>query len=115
MPFISTTPTVVQTFQYKIIHRTIACNEWLKNIKIKIDNTCSVCTNADSISHLLIDCISNRLLRRNWAKWWQAMTGFNIREENHIQESILLRFLRDNDDAIVINYYMLYGKHCIHL
>ncbi len=35
--------------QYKIIHRTLACNEWLKNIKIKVDITCSFCNNVDSI------------------------------------------------------------------
>ncbi len=52
--------TVIQIFQYKIIHRTLACNEWLNNFKIKVDNSCLFCNNVDSISHFLIDCSNNR-------------------------------------------------------
>ncbi len=52
--------TTIQTFQYKTIHRILACNEWLKNIKIKICNTCSFCNDIDTISHVLIDCNSNK-------------------------------------------------------
>ncbi len=100
MPFTSIIYTVIQTFQYNTIQRTLACSEWLHNIKIKIkiDNTCSFCTNNDSIAHFIIACISNR---------WEVMTGFIIREENHIHKSILFGFLKDNYEAIVINYCML--------
>ncbi len=35
IPFISIRDTRLQSFQYKIMHRTLTCNEWLKNIKIK--------------------------------------------------------------------------------
>ncbi len=38
------------------------------------------------------------------------MTGLNIRDELHIHESILFGFPGRNDDAIVINYYILYAK-----
>ncbi len=37
------------------------------------------------------------------------MTGFNIGRENHIHEAILLRFSEGIDNAIVINYGMLYA------
>ncbi len=42
------------------------------------------------------------------AKWWQSMTGLNIRDESHIQES-------RSDEAIVINYCILYAKQYIYL
>ncbi len=35
MTFISTRDTTIQSFQYKILHRTLPCKDWLKNIKIK--------------------------------------------------------------------------------
>ncbi len=39
------------------------------------------------------------------------MTDFNIREDNHIHESILFWFSRGSDDTIVIiNYCILYAK-----
>ncbi len=43
------------------------------------------------------------------------MTGFNIREESYIHESILFGFPGSNDDAIAINYCILYAKHYIYL
>ncbi len=68
-------------------------NQWLKNIKIKIkDNACSFYTKADSISPFLIDCVSNRLFWKSWAKLWEAINCFNIKDENHIHESILFGF-----------------------
>ncbi len=35
MSFNTCRETKIQTFQYRIIHRTIPCNKWLFNIKIK--------------------------------------------------------------------------------
>ncbi len=39
------------------------------------------------------------------------MTGFNIREEGYIHESIVFEFPGSSDDAIAINYCILYAKH----
>ncbi len=59
-------------------------------MKIKIDYTCTFCCNVGSISHSLIDCKRNSFYFENdCAKLLEAMTGFNIREQNHIHESIL--------------------------
>ncbi len=38
-----------------------------------------------------------------------------IREESYIHESILFGFPGNSDDAIAINYCMLYAKYCIYL
>ncbi len=43
------------------------------------------------------------------------MSCFNKREENRIHESILLEFQGNGDDAIVINYCILYAKYYIYL
>ncbi len=48
IPFICSRHTSIQGFQYRIIHRTLPCNEWLKNIKIKPDSKCTYCNNTDS-------------------------------------------------------------------
>ncbi len=42
------------------------------------------------------------------------MTGFNIREESYTHESILFGFPVSNDDAIAINYSILYSKYYIY-
>ncbi len=51
----------------------------------------------------------------SWAIWWEAMTGFNMREESYIHESILFGFPVSSDDVIVINYCMVYAKYYIYL
>ncbi len=43
------------------------------------------------------------------------MTGFNIRKESYIHKSILYGFPGSSDDAIAINYCILYAKHNIYL
>ncbi len=43
------------------------------------------------------------------------MTGFNIREESYIHQSILFGFPGSSDDAIAINYCMLNSKYYIYL
>ncbi len=45
----------------------------------------------------------------------KKMTGFNIKEESYIYESILFGFPGSRDEAIAINYCMLYAKHYIYL
>ncbi len=56
-----------------------------------------------------------RFCWKSWAKCWGAMTGFNIREESYIHESILFVFPGSSNDAIAINYCVLYAKHYIYL
>ncbi len=48
------------------------------------------------------------MLLKGWAKWWENITNLNIREEDHIHESILFF-------VIVINYCLPYAKYYIYL
>ncbi len=57
MPFKTTVDTQSKSFQFRLIHRTIACNEWLNNLTIKSTNKCNVCEHTDSIIHFFfINC-----------------------------------------------------------
>ncbi len=69
----------------------------------------------DSISYFLVDCRNNNFCWKGWSKWWEPLTSFNIREENHIHESILFGFPRKSDDAIIITYCILYAKYYIYV
>ncbi len=44
-----------------------------------------------------------------------TVVGFNIRKEENIHESIVVRFPERSDNAIVINYCILYAKQYIYL
>ncbi len=103
-PYTCTKDTSIQTFQYKIIHSTLPYNEWLHNIKINENNICPYGNNKDTITLFLIDCTSTNQFWKSWVRWWQYMTGFNIREENNIHKAIPFGFLGNNDNAIGTNY-----------
>ncbi len=45
-----------QSFQYKLLHRVIACNAWLKNVRIKNTPTCQYCNEDDDIQHFHLFC-----------------------------------------------------------
>ncbi len=57
-------------------YRTLACNECLKNIKIKVDNTYSFCNNVYSISHSLIAVLIGSFgkVGRNDGNQWLVST-----------------------------------------
>ncbi len=42
------------------------------------------------------------------------MTGFNISEKNHIHESNLFGLPGNGDDAIVMNYCILYANYYVY-
>ncbi len=88
IPFISTRHTRLQSFQYKILHRTLPYDEWLKNIKIKSESTCSYCNEIDTITQFLIDCINNKYFWKSWARWWYSITGFNLGDEQYVYMNI---------------------------
>ncbi len=68
-----------------------------------------------TITHFLIDFISNKYFWKSWARWWYSITGFNLGEEQYIYESILFRFPGDSDNTIVTNYCILHAKQYIYL
>ncbi len=86
-----------------------------KNFKIKSESTCSYYNEIDTITHFLIDCISDKYFWKSWARWWYSITYFNLGEEQYIYESILFGFPGDSDNTIVTNYCILYDKQYIYL
>ncbi len=46
----------IQSFQFRIIHRIIPCNQWLKNLTIKKCEQCNYCGETDDIPHLFLYC-----------------------------------------------------------
>jgi hypothetical protein len=61
LPFKCCKYTKYQSFQYKIIHRIIACNYWLLKMNIHSTGQCSFCTELDNIEHFFIKCCKTLL------------------------------------------------------
>ncbi len=56
MPFITVRDPRIQTFQYRVIHRIVPCNEWLFKLTVKPSITCEYYFHSDSLIHLFINC-----------------------------------------------------------
>ena len=73
-PFLITRETKLQSFQYKIIHRIINCNQKLYDMKIKTTPTCSYCDELDDIIHFFVLCPETYRFWLSFSHWWNTNT-----------------------------------------
>ena len=109
-----TRETKLQSFQYKLIHRTIPCNKWLCDIKVKDSNICTYCTETDNISHFFIDCEKVNIFWSSFFKWWNNASETTIMDIEHFEECILFGFPETNEIFMVLNYCILLAKFYIY-
>ncbi len=76
MTFLCSRHTTIQTFQYKIIHRTLPCNEWLNNTKNKVQKCMPILEKYGfniSLPHILQ---SQQLILENLGKMGALLNWF---------------------------------------
>jgi hypothetical protein len=64
--------TKLQSLQYRILHKTIQCNEWLYNLKIRSSNICEFCNLnvIDNLIHFFIQCPICKTFWISLIQWW---------------------------------------------
>ena len=78
IPFQSTRETCIQSFQYKLINRTIACNRWLFNLTVQITDRCNYCEKSDTILHFFVWCNKCNDFWNLFVKWWNRLSPIQI-------------------------------------
>ncbi len=111
IPFNTTRETRIQALQCKIIHNTIACNQWLNRIKIKESETCSYCNQIDNVPHFFINFEQTKVFWKTWGLGGKRLTNFTIRQLDDIIERILFGIPGNTNTIIIINYCIIYAKH----
>ena len=111
--------TKLQSFQYKINHRIIACNYWLKQIKIKNTNLCNYCnTQIDTIQHFLIQCHTTKQFWNSFTDWWnrtsENSTNLPLLTTEIDEKNILFGFPGGTEKTTVLNYCISYAKYFIY-
>ncbi len=114
MPFEIIRETKLQSFQYKLVHRTIACNKWLENIKVKPDSTCNFCDDQDTLDHFFLFCPRTKAFWNHWHNWWTFTTDIGISNCDSLEECVLLGFPGEDDITKVLNYCVLLAKYFIY-
>ncbi len=109
LPFKTVRDTKLQTFQYRILHHIIPCNEWLFNIKIKNSNICSLCNETDTLPHFFVKCRKVNNVWKYWFNWWKILTNQDVMKQyNDLEKCILMGFPETSDDILILNYCILF-------
>jgi len=70
LPFYSTKVTKLIIFQFKLLHRRLATNDFLNKIGIRENNICTFCrTEKESLFHLFWSCSETSSFWRDFMKW----------------------------------------------
>ena len=108
--FKSCRSTKLQSFQYKIINRMIACNHWLFNIKIKDSPNCDSCKIDDTLTHFFIECANVKPFWNSFKQWWQRCGDT---QQNVSDVDILLGFSTTTNKKC-LNYLLIQAKKYIY-
>jgi exonuclease III len=110
-----TRETKLQTFQYKIIHRLIACRKKLFDWKIVDHPTCLFCSELDDLRHFFLLCVKTDQFWNSFFAWWNNLGDIEISPEfDCLEENILFGFQIEGEVFSVLNYCILLAKHHIY-
>ena len=108
-----TIDTLLQSFQFKIIHRLLITNKTLVLYGIKSCNECSFChTHAETIDHLLVDCRHTKSLWQSFADWLLPELDIFFLLTTEI---ILFGLIINHEKNEIINKLLLLTKRFIYV
>jgi hypothetical protein len=100
-----TTDTKLQTFQFKITHRIMACKTNLLTWKIKENDICSFCNNGkDTIEHHLVLCEETLEFWNRVRRWWKSVTQVNFAVGIY---DLILGLPNENNDNLINQFNLL--------
>ncbi len=112
LAFKSVRETKLQSFQYRILHRTITCNKKLYEMKIKSSPDCDFCTEVDTLKHFFLFCPQVRQFWQSFFTWWSKLT--NVQFDNILEECLLFGFQESGDLFQALNFCTLNAKYYIY-
>ena len=96
----------IRYFQFKIIHRILGVNKYLKTVNISETNLCSLCNKSEeTIEHLFWDCLVTR-------GFIADLTHFILEDKVTLSKNDFLFGLQGNV-GVRFNFIILYAKYYI--
>jgi hypothetical protein len=113
--YITTRETTLQSFQYRIINRTINCTKKLYDWGISSTPNCLYCGAVDNIIHFLLKCEKVKNFWKSLLSWWNSMNIQNIYiYGNDLAENIIFGFHIIDETFRTLNYICLNAKYYIY-
>ena len=112
LPFYCTKETKLQTFQFKLLHRKIATNDYLYKIGISLTDICTFCEqNTESLIHLFWDC---ELVQTFWKKIQHWLIQRQIKPQDFFLTLPTCLGLVDSTEDILLHHALLIGRYHIY-
>ena len=108
LPFYCTKETKLQTFQFKLLHRRIATNNYLCKIGISLTDICTFCEQKkESLIHLFWDCEFVQTFWQNIQHW---LVQHQIKPQDFSLTLPICLGLVDNTEDILLHHTLLIGR-----
>lgn len=116
LPYELTREGRLQSFQYRIINRTLPCNEYLYRLKVKDSPRCTFCNEIDDIMHFLFECNETNEFWDSVGHWLQHNSEDTTIPDELSETDFLFGFNNTGNDTEMfrINYIMLLGKFYVY-
>ena len=113
LPYITSRETSLQSLQYKIVNRFIACNSILGNWYKEQDKNCTRCNNEETIEHLFFECKTVLQFWLSFNSWWKDLHDCVITLG---KLDIIFGIISNNQDEMLnaLNYCILFAKSYIY-
>lgn len=111
IPYFSVRDTKLQAFHFRVIHRFLPCNRFLRNIRIIGDDTCSFCDASDTIEHFLFTCPTVKTFWRQVVAWFEREADLNL---NISLKIFLFGIPTKTPQSKVVNFVLLFSKFFIY-
>lgn len=103
--------TKFQAFQFRLIHRFIPCNKFLRNIRIQRSDTCSFCSAMDTLEHFMFVCPTVQTLWKEIILWFDRKADIQL---NVSLRAFLFGVPAATPQAEVINFLLLFTKFYVY-
>lgn len=110
-PYKAVRDTKLQAFHFRVVHRFVPCNKFLKNIRITRDDTCSFCPSQDTIEHFLFACPVVVSFWKKVVDWLDREADINI---NVSKRAFPFGIPENTPQAKVINFLLLFAKFFVY-
>ena len=108
LPFWCSKETKLREFQFKLLHRRIATNDFLYKIGIKQSDSCTFCGEAtENLVHLFWSCKYSNAFWKDCYQW--IMQNTSKVEKCNLPGALLLGLINDAKDLLLHHLYLLPG------
>ena len=114
LPYKICRSTRLQSFQYRILHRIITCNQWLFNAKIKDNPNCETCNCDDTLEHFFVSCNEVRDFWSALNRLWNKRTSVLATTYSITDTDIMFGILSSEKYVLNLNFILVLAKKYIH-